>query len=200
MIFFKKTMLLSILATFSTFSQAEVESWYSFWSVGFASHSYPEELQKELDELPVGITHTQVALDMLGFYWPFPNDQSILGVVINGSGDSFTDGFSTFQLSQSSLAISAMHFFGSEPGDGFFIRGDVGSSSLSVSLDGYNYGASESGLGLLGGIGYGIKMSEETRILLGVSYARNAIPYVTNDNYATNETFDSLRFTISGLW
>ncbi|MCJ8314968.1 MAG: hypothetical protein HRU38_22990 [Saccharospirillaceae bacterium] len=194
MIFFKKIIILSVLTISSTFSQAEVESWYTFWSMGFASHTYPAEVQEVFNDKPAYVTRIQVATDVLGFYWPFPDERTILGFVVNSSGDALSDGYNTVQFTQTSVAISAMRFFGSEPGDGFFVRGDVGSTSLSISQDGYSVATTESGLGLLAGIGYGIKMSEGTRILLSTSFARNAIPT------ETGETFNSLRFTIGGLW
>ena len=70
---FKKSLIFTIFTASVSFSHAEVESWYSYWALGFSSHSYPEEIQEVVDDIPTHVTRTQVAVDMLGFYWPLSN-------------------------------------------------------------------------------------------------------------------------------
>jgi len=174
---------------------AEVESWYTYWSVGLADHFYPKEIQNEVDYLDSSpsVDRTEVAIDMLGFYWPVADQNTIVGVVVSGTGDRFNiAGTSEYmQINQYLYGLSAMRFMGREPGDGLFVRGDVGIAKASVESSFYSTVTSEYGSGFLLGVGYGIALSGETRLILGANYSRKSIE---------GETYITTAFTIGGLW
>ena len=185
--------ILFIFLCTTSIAQAEVESWYSYWSIGIAEHTHPSELDAIFDafELIPGVERTEIALDMLGFYWPLENKQTILGVVVSSSADNLSVGAAEVQLNQYLYGVSAMHFFGKEPGDGVFLRGDIGMSKIVVQATDSPDLSSDNGTGYLVGAGYGFPVSNESRLIFGVSYSSNSIE---------NDTFTSTHFTIGGLW
>ncbi len=171
---------------------AEVEDWYTYWSLGSASHTYDEPLDsavQAVDALP-GVSRTETAIDMLGFYWPMQNDKTAVGFVISGSADRLEDSWDYIQLNQYLYGGSVMHFFGEEIGDGVFLRGDLGISKLVVDSSVANI-ASDSGTGILLGVGYGIKVSEGFRVLLSLTASNNNID---------GHDYKSTAFRIGGLW
>ena len=69
-------------------SDVKLESWYTYWGLGFSNNSYPEPLDELLDilnKIP-GVTRMSINLDVLGFYKPM-NSKTILGFIVNGSGN-----------------------------------------------------------------------------------------------------------------
>jgi len=63
-------------------SDVKLESWYTYWGLGFANMSYTDAL----DDFFVGFESTcpqcdnfSLSLDLLGFYWPLKNQQTIVG-------------------------------------------------------------------------------------------------------------------------
>jgi len=176
----------------TTVAQANVESWYTYWSVGASNHTYPGELNdifNDAESLP-GVDRTEIAIDMLGFYWPVSN-KTILGFVVSGSGDYLSDGVNDVSIKQYLYALSAMHYFGNEPGNGMFLRGDLGASRIVVESNLSNESVSDDGSGYLIGAGYGFSVSTKSRLILGINYSSNSID---------NETFTSTLFTVGGLW
>lgn len=172
---------------------AEVESWYSYWGVGVSDNSYGDELDDALDnaESQSGVDRTQVAVDMLGFYFPMSNEKTVVGAVINATGDRVDVGNENLQLTRTMYSLSAMHFFGKEPGDGFYLRGDAGIAKMSVTTSDGEISSSESGTGLLIGAGFGLPLSAESRLLLGVNFSSANIE---------EETVSAMMFTVGGLW
>ncbi len=186
--------LLLVGSLISGNASADVESWYTMWSIGTASLNYSDNTGAFLDSFG---GRTQGSIDMLGFYWPLADKQTLVGGVISGAYDSASDNYyGTVQWNQYLYAISALHFFGSEPGDGFFLRGDLGSASSVVTISN-NYGYSSgnysngTGTGFLIGAGYGIPVSGQSRLLLSLVYSKKTIDSVD---------FTSSGFIISGLW
>lgn len=189
-----KTIILFLLLLLTApLAQARVESWYTYWSIGISRNTYPTALQQAIDQVDAipGVNRVQIGLDMLGFYWPLSDNKTILGFVMNGDGDRLSDQSNYIQINTYLYGLSAMHFFGDEPGQGFFLRGDYG---ISTGVTQSNYGTSQSnqnGTGFLVGTGYGIAISDETRIILGVSYTSKTIE---------SEIYNSTLLTIGGLW
>ena len=189
------TVLVGLCALCGTAS-ADVEDWYTYWSFGFASISYPGDVGAifdDIDALP-GVSRSTFTMDMFGFYWPMANNQTILGVVVNNASDNLSDSTTTFALNQYLYSFSAMHFFGAEPGDGFLVRGDIGSSSAVMSVTGGGWSGSDesdSGIGFLAGIGYGLPVSSDSRIIFSLNVASRDIE---GDNLTT------VGLTIGGLW
>ncbi|OQW48442.1 MAG: hypothetical protein A4S09_04495 [Proteobacteria bacterium SG_bin7] len=142
------------------------ETWYTQWGVGLSSNKYEPQLSSVFTAGP----RTQVAVDILGFYWPWSSHHTIHGIIVCSQGDSYTYGTgSSYSLSQSLLAYSIQHFLGANIGDGWFLRGDVGIASATETLsDGSistTMGSARGGGIDLGG-GYSWPISPETRFLL----------------------------------
>ncbi|NOX76621.1 MAG: hypothetical protein GXP17_08450 [Gammaproteobacteria bacterium] len=198
----KKLTVLLVLFFASTSAYAAEENWYAYWAIGLVEHDYPSELDSDLNqrESRPGVDRTKMGIDMLGFYWPLANNR-LLGFVISGSGDRLSDSYgNSLQYNQYLYGISGMQFFGDEIGDGFYIRGDVGIAKVSRTID-TSFGevsTSETGYGYLIGIGYGIPISDETRILLSVNFSDKQID--GGDWPIEDGSWRSTTFNVGGLW
>ena len=176
---------------------ADKENWYTMWGIGMARHTYQGYVADDVnyDKSLKGIDRTQLSLEMLGFYFPISDDTTLLGFVIQGDADSFSDVYGdTDQFNQYNYALSSMYFTGSEPGEGFFVRGDVGAARLvrTLTISGVSAsGATPWGTGFYLGAGYGIPISNETRILINAGYT---LKRINGMNLSTGT------FEISGLW
>jgi hypothetical protein len=164
-------------------SDVKLESWYTYWGLGFANMSYTDEL----DDFFVGFERecTQcdnfsLSLDLLGFYWPLKNQQTIVGGVYNASGDRYTNKENKdfwMQATSGQFSISAMHF-PKVIGEGPFLRADLGWGFFGVEV--YADGEAleplsdweKSGLAGLFGVGYAVPVGGGgTRILFNANYA-----------------------------
>ena len=169
---------------------AKAEPWYFNMGIGWGSPSYPSQLQSALSGLKAaGVSNVPIAID-LGFYWPIKT-ASVLGVCINGLSDSYTQNTTEMSVVQTGIFASGMQFFGKEPGDGFFVRGDLGGGRAAVTLNSSLAATSEYGLGVGAGIGYGFPVSDETRLLLQGNYMYRRIE--GND-------YGSLGITLNGFF
>lgn len=186
------SVFLSMLACAS--AHAETEDWYTYWGLGLASHEYEEPLESAVNDteaLP-GVSRSQVALDLFGFYWPFGNQsQTIAGFVMSGSGDRLEDNYDYYQINHHLYGASVMHFFGKEIGDGLFVRGDLGIAKVSVT-DSFGYeSVSENGSGFLLGLGYSIPMSSESRLMFTLSSSNHRVE---------GHEYNAIAFKVGGLW
>lgn len=158
-----KKLLLFVAVLFSTATFAKTEPWYWGFGLGPGYSFYMGDFSSA-----VSAARTQSGASFggdLGFYWPTGEGKTIIGPALVGATDAITP---NSRLHNGILAFSAIHTFGTEPGDGFFIRGDAGIGTVSASFDlawGSVTYASASGLGLAGTLGYGILASDETRLL-----------------------------------
>ena len=155
---------------------AKQESWYTYWSIGKADHTYPGEANdifNEIESLP-GVERSEVAFDMLGFYVP-TSSKNIVGFVISMSADRFAFLDEYVQINQYLYGISNIHFTGKEIGDGFFYRLDAGIAKTAISASDQITLSSDAGMGVLGALGYSIPISSETRLLLGASYSIRSV-------------------------
>ena len=178
-------------------AMADTENWYAYWSLGTVNHDHPPELERimsDADSVP-GIDRTELALDMFGFYFPVDVlENSAAGFVINGSTDSLTDTFgNSVNFNTYLYGLSFMSFLGSEIGDGLFVRGDFGIAKAVVSSTGrFNSStSSESGTGYLLGVGFGIPLSSQARIILGAN---------TSSKKIDSKTYGATQFTVGILW
>jgi hypothetical protein len=174
---------------------AAEEDWYTYWAFGFVDNQYHDGLESDLDwlESQPGVRRSSGAVDMLGFYWPVA-DRLNLGFVISGSFDGFQTPIGDGQINQYLYGASVMRFFGKEIGDGFFLRGDLGFSKAVMDVEtffGNYYAESDFGLGYLFGVGFGIPVSEESRVLLSFNVSNKDID---------GENWSSVSFNIGGLW
>ena len=190
----KKWLL--ILLLFSPLQAfAEEEDWYTYWSFGFSNNTYSGGLDSLLDSLEAqpGVDRAEIAIDMLGFYWPL-QEKLILGFVISGTADAFTTPVGNMQINQYLYGASLMKFFGKETGDGLFLRGDLGFAEASITTDtafGTLTSTSDTGMGMLFGVGYGIPVSEQSRVLLSINFSNKDIE---GDNWS------AVSFNVGGLW
>ncbi len=143
------------------------ETWYTQWGLGLSSNKYDPDTTASL----AGWNRTQVAIDILGFYWPMAGHQTMQGFIICGQGDSYRSpsGLTEYSISSSLYAYSIQHFFGANIGDGWLLRADVGLAKASESITGSGYtisGVSDTGFGYDLGGGYAWPTSSETRFLL----------------------------------
>lgn len=187
-----KKLLLLLLLLCPLQSFAAQEDWYTYWSFGFADNQYPGDLDAVLDTLDSlpGVDRTQGAMDMFGFYWPLEKNLNV-GFVVSGSWDLFQTPIGDMQINQYLYAASAMKFFGKEIGDGFFLRGDFGFSKAVIDVNYYGSATTDSGFGFLLGAGYGIPVSEDSRVLLSFNVSNKDIK---GDNWS------AVTFNIGGLW
>lgn len=190
-----KKLLLIVLLLCPLQAFADEEDWYTYWSFGFSSNDYPGWLDSTINALEAqpGVSRVEMAIDMLGFYWPL-QDKLNLGFVISGTADSFVTPTGNMQVNQYLYGASVMKFFGRETGDGLFLRGDLGFTKAVIITDtafGSSTSASDMGTGFLLGVGYGIPVSEESRILLSVNISNKDIE---------GESWSSISFNIGGLW
>lgn len=190
-----KKLLLVALMLCPLQSFAAQEDWYAYWSFGFADNKYPSGMDSALDALESlpGVDRTQGSIDMLGFYWPV-EDKLNVGFVISGSWDAFQTPIGDLQYNQYLYGASVMKFFGKEIGDGLFLRGDLGIAKASTTADtvfGSYEDVSDTGLGYLVGVGYGIPVSEESRVLISMNISNKDID---------GENWSAVTFNIGGLW
>jgi hypothetical protein len=166
-------------------SRGDIESWYMYWALGYAFPSYPAALQADLDELQRrgDFTRTPLALEILGFYWPVAARTTLIGVIVSGASDRYDFEVGSAQITQILISGSVMHFFGEVPGDGVFVRGDAGLATLSQKVA-TTVTLEKRGIGFLLGAGYGIPVSEETRILLHGGYAYRRMQEESYDTFS----------------
>ena len=189
-------LVAALAITLPSVSYAEPEAWYTYWALGSADHDHPGDVEQIFSEAERfrGFDRTELSLDMFGFYWPLETNDMI-GFIVNGTSDNLTNPFlQSVSLNTYLYALSYMRFTGTEPGDGFFVRGDFGLAKAAVIVDGPGFSdtlVSESGHGYLVGIGYAIPLSSQTRIMFGANYT---------DRQIENDSFKSTQFTIGFLW
>ena len=188
-----KIWITIILVIFSSQPCADMEDWYTYWSIGISENTYPKDVQDAFDqaESQPGVDRIEISIDMLGFYWPMSNHKTLVGGVISGTSDTLTNNGYELSLRQYLYAISVMHFPGKEIGEGVFLRGDFGFSKAVIDTNYIGDASSETGTGMLIGIGYGIPVSSESRILLSINYTSKEIE---SDNTS------AIMFNIGGLW
>ena len=167
------------------------ESWYTYWGLGYASVSYPSELQSAIDYLKKqdGVDNMSLSLDLLGFYWHVA-PSTIAGVIINTAGDRFTYQSESFQINQYIYGASVIHYLGERFGSGFFVRADAGLAKIIVQDSNGDSTSSDSGFGFLAGGGWSIDFGG-TRMLLNVNYALRNVE---------SEKYSILGFSIGGLF
>ena len=173
-------------------AQNKLESWYTYWGVGYANISYPKELgyvRNLLKGMP-GVIHLSLCLDLFGFYWP-KGENKILGVIVNAWGDRYEIDNENMQVNGILYSFSIMHYLNHKIGQGLFFRGDLGASRLVVNSSGFGDSTSDWGYGGLIGGGFGLPITAGTRILLNIDYS---FIQVEGDSYG------SLQISIGGLF
>lgn len=169
----------------------KLESWYTYWGLGYANPSYPDELDAAIDELEaLDPDHVSVGLDLLGFYGPV-SQQTIVGGIINAFGDRYEIGGAELQINGYTFSASTMHFINDTIGRGIFIRADLGFSRFVFDSNVSDDETSDWGVGGLIGGGFGFNISPGTRLLLNVNYALRRVE---------GENAGTLGVTVGGLF
>jgi len=185
---------LCLLMSSHAHAQNKLESWYTYWGLGYVNPQYPDELENALnlvEDIP-GSDHISVGLDLLGFYWPV-GDRTIIGGILNAFGDRYEVNDITLQINGYTFSFSAMHYLTNLIGQGLFLRGEIGPTRFAVDFEGVQEEdvTSDWGIGGLVGAGFGIPVSSGTRILLNVNYAIRRVE---------GETVGALGITVGGLF
>ncbi|MFH1377901.1 MAG: hypothetical protein ABIH86_04040 [Planctomycetota bacterium] len=141
------------------------ESWYLMWGFGAASNGYPEKLDDFLSKS--NMSSLGWSSSGLGFYVPFWNEKTILGINFSGSSSSYTfddNGRSIdVYISSNLMSVSLLHWFNVETGGrGMFVRADAGIATLTSDYFDYDtvLGVHNerfingAGIGCIGGVGY----------------------------------------------
>ncbi len=170
-------LLFIFTSTVGVAANADMESWYSYWGIGFSDTTYPEPLENLLNlaESTSDSARIQLDIDILGFYFPVGSGSTIAGFVINAAADRIFDSTDNIQFNLYTYGLSIMSFLGNEPGDGLFFRGDFGITKAVVSSSFSGNVGSDTGTGFLIGTGYGFAVSPQHRILLNLNYANRTI-------------------------
>jgi hypothetical protein len=190
----KKIIVLLFLILAPQVHANRIESWYTYWSIGYANVGYPSELDAQMDMLASqpGVDHISISLDMLGVYRPSGNRQ-LWGIVVNGFGDRYQEGNDHLQLNGYLLAASGIGF-AQRIGQGAFWRADVGLARYNMQTEFWGSESSMNsdwGVGALGGGGYAFPITDGTRVLLSGNYALRRI---------NGQTTTTLGISIGGLF
>ena len=171
-------------------SQAAQEDWYFNIALGYGFPQSPEGLSDSVTALSdAGASNFPIALD-LGFYWPLADGNLIVGPAISGLNDSYSYEGDEISIIKTGLFFSTIFTINEEPGDGFFIRGDLGFPRIAMTLNGVDDAGSDFGLGALAGVGYGIAF-EGTRLLFSLTQAFSRVE---------GESFGTTAITVGGLF
>lgn len=147
------------------------ESHYLYFGAGYGNISYSGSLSPT--ETPA------LNLDLLGIYWPKFNQNFMVGMVLNLSTNEFTIEDNSVWVYQTSLSLSINYFLGQNIGSGLFFRLDLGFGSIATLEDqpdayvlDYKLGGS-----MLIGTGYAMALSQESRMLINLSYNKKLQTY-----------------------
>jgi len=182
-------VLLMFLSSFSTYSwdyEAETDSWYSYWGVGYAFTFYPAAIQQTVDELTnsENVNHLPLCVDLFGIYLTLPNNSTLAGVIFNLINDRYNNGNyggQSIQYNHYLISASTQHYF-EHIGRGYFVRADIGLAYMTANNPYYSRqsAGSESGWGFLAGAGYAIPIEDGPSITLSLNYTHKLI---SSDGY-----------------
>lgn len=186
---------LMVLPTDGEGAQNKREKWYTYWGLGSADPTYPSELGASLDLLGAlpGVDRTRMSMDLLGFYVPM-SSKMLAGVVINGSADRLDDGNEDWMQVNLYTYSASTQYYTRQIGQGLFGRLDIGlaAANISYDIDGdTEEETSDSGIGMLVGIGYAYPILSGTRITFNFNYAMRTIE---------EEAYSTVGFSVGGLF
>lgn len=160
---------------------AQTEPWYLLTGLGTASNHYSKNTQDIVNQT---VDHPHVsfmqAMELeLGAYWPTQSFATLHGVVLHYTSDYSIEIVREPQIDltirKHILAYSIMHNITRYPGRGPFIRGDLGWGRRNVNYNSdiphESKSYSEYGAYALGGIGYGVRLSNKTKGLIELHYS-----------------------------
>jgi len=183
----------------------DLESWYIYWGLGVVDNTYQDS-----NDWPFGGDPIALAMDAFGFYWPLSDNRTLVGGVVNGNVEVYEFPFPIKEVEINEVrfrnveeleitlynllySFSTMHFLTHEIGQGPFVRVDMGFAGQRGELDtGTVEIAAESdwGAGFLLGGGYGIPVTNGTRLLINANFSLRYIESITT----------SVGLTLNGLF
>jgi hypothetical protein len=185
-----KKIALALIVSSSLISNAAMASdFFLAGGLGFAHTNYGsnselsnfENVQEQNDS-----AHVPLAFSIAGL-WQLGDNLTLLGAAINESTDLFPQNdnpaydHASGSITQTQLAATIRHFFGPAAGTGFYLRADLGISSVnentSVTVSRLNTSTNQQqvGLLLLGGAGYSIPIASNVGFQLEADYARTVL-------------------------
>lgn len=185
-------LLLAIPVSSLRAAENKLESWYTYWGIGWGGHSYSDDARERLQDQQ-GLDHAEIGLDLLGFYWPI-GENTVIGGIMNVTGDVYSAEALKTTIVTSLLSFSTMKFLTNKIGEGWFLRGDIGLAQSSTKVEVGSLSdteTSDTGFGFLLGGGYGLPVSAGTRLLFNFNYSIRRIE---------NESFRVLQISLGGLF
>ena len=176
-------------------TQNKSEKWYTYWGLGSADPTYPNEVGSLLDlmgALP-GVDRTRMSMDLLGFYIPI-SGKILAGVVVNGTADRLDYGDQDWMQVNLYTYAASTQYYTRQVGQGLFGRLDIGIAAANISYDiegDTEDETSDSGIGMLVGVGYAYPILSGTRITLNFNYAMRNIE---------EEAYSTVGFSVGGLF
>lgn len=174
-----KNLLVIFLLLCSGAVLAKAEGWYFQFGLGMPfGEKFPTQINEKIDTVETSaggeaLSESKTSLDF-GLYFPTKSKNSIWGLTYTFSGFSKESDASieNYVIGAGIIGLSYQTFTGSEAGSGLFFRFDIGRAAMvteftsSASIESKTY----TGYGGLAGVGLGLAMTEETRVLLGTNY------------------------------
>lgn len=164
-----KSFLVFAVLLINQIAWAKSESWYfnlglnypmTHWNTGWAS-----EIGNTTNQ---GYKGSVIGSDV-GFYFPSFGKSTVFGFSSLFFDEDYTKGTSVVSFSTLSLTTGFMCFLGGEPGDGPFLRLEVGGGGVGkVHSKFFVPPMQQMGPAVMGGGGFGIALSGETRVLIGI--------------------------------
>ena len=186
---------LVVLPNDSRGAQNKSEKWYTYWGLGGADPTYPSEVGSLLDlmgALP-GVDRTRMSMDLLGFYMPI-SGKMLAGVVVNATADRLDYGDQDWMQVNLYTYAASTQYYTRQVGQGLFGRLDIGIAAANISYDiegDTEDETSDSGIGMLVGVGYAYPILSGTRIALNLNYAMRTIE---------EEAYSTVSFSVGGLF
>lgn len=161
-------------------------NWYFGFQIGGGSASFDGSKAATAASLDASSLFSPLTIaSKLEFLWPVGN-KTLLGVASGGAAKVYshpTDIRQSQTFSQSMLTLEMLHTFGDEPGSGIYLNlgAGLGLAYQTVGSSFLSFSNSETGLGLRAGAGFGLAVSDDTRLLFGLEHGM--ISGVGSTNY-----------------
>jgi hypothetical protein len=152
------------------------ESYYLYFALGFGNISFDGSLSSN--------NNPAVDFNLLGIYWPKFNKKFMVGVVLDLTVNEFSIAQTTTNIYQPAVSLSMNYFFGQNIGSGLFARLDLGLGSVAFLKDEPTVYVLDYIIGgtMLAGVGYGIPISQETRLLINLDFIKKFQTYNNGPN------------------
>lgn len=159
------------------------EFWYLYWGLGWANFQYSADIQNNIDifSKTPSTSHFPFYFELASPYFSLFQKPLLLGWILHVGWDQFRVG-GTDTIPKSDIrgihqmtGPSAFYFFGQAPGQGPFVRLDMGLAWMDVKIESTTgqtlFSADKNGYGVTGGGGYSHPITNETRLLYQVLYS-----------------------------